>query len=193
MFRMFLIKYAEIGVKGKNRYLFEDALIAQIKRTLRRVEGRFSVTKESGRIYVEAVTDFDFDETVDALKTVFGIVGICPVVLLEDKGYEELSKDVVAYMDHMYPDKHKTFKVQVRRARKNYPMDSMELARELGSDILMRIRISPWMYIIRRSFCRWRSASTFMYIPRSSRDRAVCRWEQTERPCCFCPVVSTVR
>ena len=136
MFRMFLIKYAEIGVKGKNRYLFEDALIAQIKRTLRRVEGRFSVTKESGRIYVEAVTEFDYDETVAALKTVFGIVGICPVVLLQDNGYEQLSKDVVYYMDKMYPDKKRTFKVQVRRARKNYPMDSMELARELGSDIL---------------------------------------------------------
>lgn len=136
MFRMFLIKYAEIGVKGKNRYLFEDALIAQIKRTLRRVEGRFSVTKESGRIYVEAVTEFDYDETVAALKTVFGIVGICPVVLLQDNGYEQLSKDVVDYMDKMYPDKKSTFKVQVRRARKNYPMDSMELARELGSDIL---------------------------------------------------------
>ena len=102
MFRMFLIKYAEIGVKGKNRYLFEDALIAQIKRTLRRVEGRFSVTKESGRIYVEAVTEFDYDETVAALKTVFGIVGICPVVLLQDNGYEQLSKDVVDYMDKMY-------------------------------------------------------------------------------------------
>ena len=136
MFRMFLIKYAEIGVKGKNRYLFEDALIAQIKRTLRRVEGRFSVTKESGRIYVEAVTEFDYDETVAALKTVFGIVGICPVVLLQDNGYEQLSKDVVDYMDKMYADKKRTFKVQVRRARKNYPMDSMELARELGSDIL---------------------------------------------------------
>ena len=136
MFRMFLIKYAEIGVKGKNRYLFEDALIAQIKRTLRRVEGRFSVTKESGRIYVEAVTEFDYDETVAALKTVFGIVGICPVVLLQDNGYEQLSKVVVDYMDKMYPDKKRTFKVQVRRARKNYPMDSMELARELGSDIL---------------------------------------------------------
>ena len=136
MFRMFLIKYAEIGVKGKNRYLFEDALIAQIKRTLRRVEGRFSVTKESGRIYVEAVTEFDYDETVAALKTVFGIVGICPVVLLQDNGYEQLSKDVVDYMGRMYPDKNRTFKVQVRRARKNYPMDSMELARELGSDIL---------------------------------------------------------
>ena len=136
MFRMFLIKYAEIGVKGKNRYLFEDALIAQIKRTLRRVDGLFSVTKQSGRIYVEAVTEFDYDETVAALKTVFGIVGICPVVLLQDNGYEQLSKDVVDYMDKMYPDKKRTFKVQVRRARKNYPMDSMELARELGSDIL---------------------------------------------------------
>lgn len=136
MFRMFLIKYAEIGVKGKNRYLFEDALIAQIKRTLRRVEGRFSVTKESGRIYVEAVSEFDYDETVEALKTVFGIVGICPVILLEDEGYDTLSRDVVAYMGHMYPDRNRTFKVQVRRARKNYPLDSMELARELGSDIL---------------------------------------------------------
>ena len=136
MFHMFLIKYAEIGVKGKNRYLFEDALIAQIKRTLRRVDGRFSVTKESGRIYVEAVSEFDYDETVAALKTVFGIVGICPVVLLQDNGYEQLSKDVVDYMGKMYPDKNRTFKVQVRRARKNYPMDSMELARELGSDIL---------------------------------------------------------
>ena len=135
-YHAFLIKYAEIGIKGKNRYLFEDALIAQIKRTLRRVEGRFSVTKESGRIYVEAVTEFDYDETVAALKTVFGIVGICPVVLLQDNGYEQLSKDVVDYMDKMYPDKKRTFKVQVRRARKNYPMDSMELARELGSDIL---------------------------------------------------------
>ena len=136
MFHMFLIKYAEIGVKGKNRYLFEDALITQIKRTLRRVDGRFSVTKESGRIYVEAVSEFDYDETVAALKTVFGIVGICPVVLLQDNGYEQLSKDVVDYMGKMYPDKNRTFKVQVRRARKNYPMDSMELARELGSDIL---------------------------------------------------------
>ena len=136
MFHMFLIKYAEIGVKGKNRYLFEDALITQIKRTLRRVDGRFSVTKESGRIYVEAVSEFDYDETVAALKTVFGIVGICPVVLLQDNGYEQLSKDVVDYMGKMYPDKNRTFKVQVRRARKNYPMDSLELARELGSDIL---------------------------------------------------------
>ena len=136
MYRMFLIKYAEIGVKGKNRYLFEDALVGQIKRTLKKAEGRFSVTKESGRIYVQALGAFDYEETVEALQTVFGVVGICPVVLLEDEGYERLSEDVIAYMDRTYPDKHKTFKVQVRRARKTYPLDSMELGRMLGGDIL---------------------------------------------------------
>ena len=136
MYRMFLIKYAEIGVKGKNRYLFEDALVGQIKRTLKRVEGRFSVTKESGRIYVQAMGEFDYEETVEALQTVFGVVGICPVVLLEDEGYERLSEGVAAYMDRTYPDKHRSFKVQVRRARKTYPLDSMELGRMLGGDIL---------------------------------------------------------
>ena len=104
MFKAFLIKYAEIGIKGKNRYLFEDALVARIKQVLKEVEGIFHVTKEQGRIYVFAEGAFDYEETVEALKRVFGIFGICPVVVLEDKGYEELAKEVVSYMDHMYPD-----------------------------------------------------------------------------------------
>ena len=86
MFTAFLIKYAEIGVKGKNRYLFEDALVQQIKYALKRCEGEFKVRKTQGRIYVDAVGEFDFDETVDNLKTVFGISGICPVVYVEDEG-----------------------------------------------------------------------------------------------------------
>ena len=47
MFKAFLIKYGEIGIKGKNRHLFEDALIQQIKYALRPVEGDFLITKES--------------------------------------------------------------------------------------------------------------------------------------------------
>jgi len=136
MFTAFLIKYAEIGVKGKNRYLFEDALVRQIRFALRRCEGEFEVHKTQGRIYVEALREFDFDETADNLKTVFGISGICPVVHVEDEGYEKLSQDVIKYVDEVYPDKNITFKVCARRARKNYPIDSMTLNRELGGDIL---------------------------------------------------------
>ena len=136
MFTAFLIKYAEIGVKGKNRYLFEDALVRQLRFALQRCEGRFEVTKTQGRIYVEALSEFDFEETVDNLKTVFGISGICPVVHVEDEGFEKLSEDVIRYIDKAYPDKNVTFKVQARRARKNYPMDSMTINQELGGNIL---------------------------------------------------------
>ena len=43
MFKAFLIKYAEIGIKGKNRYLFEDALVSQILFSLNKVDGEFKV------------------------------------------------------------------------------------------------------------------------------------------------------
>ena len=52
IFHAFLIKYAEIAIKGKNRYLFEDALVKQMKLALEPVEGEFTVTKEQGRVYV---------------------------------------------------------------------------------------------------------------------------------------------
>ena len=136
MFSSFLIKYAEIGVKGKNRYLFEDALVKQIKHALKKCDGTFQVRKTDGRIYVDAVSDFDYEDTVEALKKVFGISGICPVVFVEDEGFEKLGKRVVEYIDEIYPDKHKTFKLSARRARKNYPMDSMEINTEMGGIIL---------------------------------------------------------
>ena len=112
-FQTFLIKYGEIGLKGKNRYMFEDALMNQIRFSLKEVEGTFRVHKSQARIYVECEGYYDYDETVDALKRVFGIVGICPVVVVEDKGFDELKKVVVAYMDEMYPDKNTTFKVEL--------------------------------------------------------------------------------
>ncbi len=163
MFKAFLIKYAEIGVKGKNRYLFEDALVNQIKYALKKCEGDFYVHKTQGRIYVDALSEFDFDDTVEHLKRVFGISGICPVVYVEDEGFEKLCKDIVSYIDEVYPDKNKTFKVQARRARKNYPKDSMTINSELGGvlldafptmkvdvhnpDILLNIEVREKIYI----------------------------------------------
>lgn len=136
MFKAFLIKYGEIGVKGKNRYLFEDALVSQIAYSLKKVEGEFVVTKENGRIYVQAKSEFDYDEAVTALQRVFGIVGICPVVQIEDTGFEDLAKAVVDYVDKQYPNKNFTFKVMARRARKDFPMDSMEINCEIGGRLL---------------------------------------------------------
>ena len=85
---------------------------------------------------MDAQSAFDFDETVEALKKVFGISGICPVVYVEDEGFEKLSGTIVNYVKTVYPEGNKTFKVCARRARKNYPMRSMEINCELGGVIL---------------------------------------------------------
>lgn len=136
MVRSFLIKYAEIGVKGKNRYIFEDKLTSHIHHALKRLDGNFSVTKESGRIYAHAASEFDYDEVVAALQCVFGIAGICPMVQIEDRGYDDLKEQVVKYIDETYPDKNFTFKVDTRRANKQYPHTSDQINRDLGEIIL---------------------------------------------------------
>ena len=136
MYKTFLIKYAEIAIKGKNRYIFEDALVKNIKYQLRNVDGSFEVRKESGRVYVETDGDYDYDETVATLSRIFGIVGICPVELHEDEGFDKLCEAVIEHINHVYKDKSFTFKVNARRARKNYPMTSMEINAAVGEKVL---------------------------------------------------------
>ena len=149
----FLIKYAEIAIKGKNRYVFEDALIKQMRYALKKVEGEFEVSKTQGRVHVKCLSDYDYDEVTQALSRVFGITGICPVVHVKDEGFDRLAEDVIRYMEDEYglkrtdgdqagsreeaDDKEKlTFKVNCRRARKNYPMDSQEVNMAMGERIL---------------------------------------------------------
>ncbi|WP_026524818.1 tRNA uracil 4-sulfurtransferase ThiI [Butyrivibrio sp. MB2005] len=140
-YHAFVIKYAEIGIKGKNRYLFEEALVKQMERVLEKCEGDFSIFRVSGRIYLNA-SGFDFDETVSALQTVFGITGICPAVCIERDGDNKLpdinglSQEVIKFIDGVYPDKNKTFKIKCRRVDKTYPLDSMEAAAEIGAQVL---------------------------------------------------------
>ncbi len=136
IFQAFLIKYAEIGIKGKNRYLFEDALVKHIRHSLKCVDGVFTVSKAMGRIYVNVQSDYDYDEVIEALQCIFGIVWICPVVQIPDNGFEDLSNKVIEYMEQVYPEKPKTFKVDSRRSRKNYPLNSQEMNRELGGILL---------------------------------------------------------
>ena len=136
VFHAFLIKYAEIALKGKNRFLFEDALVAQMRHALAKIEGDFEVKKESGRVYVFCPEEYDYEEAVDTLKHIFGIVYICPVVIFEDRGFEQTAADVANYMKERHPGFSGSFKVFTRRAKKSYPINSMEVSAELGGRIL---------------------------------------------------------
>lgn len=135
MEKAFLVKYGEIGLKGKNRYYFEETLVKRIEEALAKIDGTFTVTRPQGRIFVEG-SGFDEDEVIDALSKVFGIIWICPCVMTDDTGFDDLSKQIIDYLKEELGDKPFTFKVEARRARKNYPMNSMEINRELGERIL---------------------------------------------------------
>lgn len=135
-YQSFLIKYSEIGTKGKNRYIFEDALMQQIKHHLAKAEGEFAIQKEQGRIYVNAKTDYDYDETIEALKKVFGVTGICPMMQIEKCSYEKLREEVLAFVKREHPEEAFSFKVRAKRADKHYPVTSDEINADVGHDIL---------------------------------------------------------
>lgn len=135
-YKSFLIKYGEIGVKGKNKYMFEDALVKQIRLNLKEVEGKFILSKEMGRIYVDTEGEYDFDGAVAALQHVFGIVAICPMVRLEQKDQKVLEEKVVEYVKEVYQGEERTFKVFTRRADKHFPGTSEGISAAIGAAIL---------------------------------------------------------
>ncbi len=142
MFKAFLIKYAEIGLKGNNRYIFENALRDRVKEALKSLEtttcGEYTVSKEQGRIFVECPEGYDYEETVTALQRVFGISSFCPVMVIESSEWELLTQGVGDYVEKMYQDRHFTFKVEAKRADKSYPYTSPEICIEMGAYLLRR-------------------------------------------------------
>lgn len=138
MYQAFLLKYAEIGIKGKNRYKFENALCSQVRRRLDKLEGEFTVTREQGRIFVEAEGDFDFEDAIEAMSRVFGVSSISPVQMIEDKSWENLTKEVGDFIERQYGEEKFTFKVKSRRSDKHYPYTSPEICMEMGAYLLER-------------------------------------------------------
>lgn len=134
-YKTFLIKYAEIGTKGKNRYVFEDVLCQQIKNHVASL-GEFTIRREYGRIFLEAESAYDYEDLIAELQKVFGIVGICPIVVEEQVTFDAIKDKAIEYMRECYGDKALTFKVNARRTNKKFPLKSMELNSEIGHYLL---------------------------------------------------------
>lgn len=138
MDQAFLLKYAEIGIKGKNRYKFENALCEQIRRKLAKIDGEFEVIRQQGRIFVEAHGDFDCEEAIQEMGMVFGVTGISPVEVIEGKDWEHLTQAVGDFVERQYDKQDFSFKVKCRRSDKHYPLTSPEVCMEMGGYLLER-------------------------------------------------------
>lgn len=134
MEQVLLIRYDEIHLKGLNRPFFERKLIEGIKRSLSGLNA--TVHKEQGRIFVYGIAAEDRDEAVDRLTRVFGVHSISPAVGVE-KDWNTIVAAARDITEKAIGSREKaTFKCFCRRSDKGFFMNSEEINRELGHEML---------------------------------------------------------
>ncbi|MGI6658750.1 MAG: tRNA uracil 4-sulfurtransferase ThiI [Dethiobacteraceae bacterium] len=129
---LYLIRYGEIGLKGKNRRFFENTLTANIRRALRDV-AECRVLQQHSRHFVEVLSG-DAAAVAARLQEVFGIVSLSPVItaalsMAEIKAAAEREFSKVAKPGLR-------FKVNTRRANKKFPLLSQQVSAEVGAHLL---------------------------------------------------------
>ncbi len=125
----------EIVLKGLNRRQFEDKLVKNIKKSIKKL-GEFTVKVAQSTIYVIPEDDFiDLDEVCDRVGKVFGIVTYSRAAVCEEKSLESVLKTAPEYLAEQLKSV-KTFKVESRRSDKKFPFKSPEISRETGGAIL---------------------------------------------------------
>ncbi len=135
MYNVALIRYGEIVLKGNNRSKFEKKLVDNVKYALR--EEDVKVTFSQARLYVEPANPIDIDRIISKLKKVFGIVSISPALKVKSD-WETIKDSAVRLMKE--ENMGKTFKVEARRGDKSFPLQSMEIAREIGGYVLSKVK-----------------------------------------------------
>lgn len=136
MKEIYLIKYGEIAIKGKNRYLFENALLKNVKQSIQKL-GNFSIQKEQGRILIEPEEEnIDSEEITNKLTKVFGVVGICIGIKNENIDMDSIFETALFHMKSVCGNDQYSFKVETRRSDKKFPLNSMEISKEVGAYLL---------------------------------------------------------
>lgn len=141
-----LARMGEVTLKGLNRGVFENKLMSNLKYRLRGY-GKLTIFQSQSRIWIESKDEnneyFECEskamDILNACTQVFGIVSVSFARKFEGD-YSAIAKETLEYVEE-YLSNHpemKTFKVEAKRGDKTFPMTSMELAGELGYEILTK-------------------------------------------------------
>lgn len=127
------IRYGELTTKGRNRRDFINRLQSNIKRVFQDISP-LTIRSERDRMHIDIENEEKFHILMERLPKVFGIHSFSPVATCE-KDLDEMKILAVQIMDQ-FKDEDITFKVEVRRSDKTFPLESHELQRELGGHVL---------------------------------------------------------
>lgn len=128
MEKIIIIKYGELTTKKDNINYFIKVLKDNIKKALINVESE--ITYDKGRMFIKTSS---YEEVLEKLKKVFGIHEIIIGYELEDNSYQSIKDNIISLVKGK---KFDTFKVVSKRSDKTYPLNSMELSRKLGGELL---------------------------------------------------------
>nr|MCR5490945.1 tRNA 4-thiouridine(8) synthase ThiI [Bacilli bacterium] len=131
-----MIHYGELSTKGNNRRLFIQQLIHNVRVAIK----SFDLKTSGGRdhIYVDVSPLEDCMPVLERLQEVSGIQRLTPVLKI-GKELPEIKEQALGLMMELSP---KTFKVESRRADKTYPIDSMEISRQVGGFLAAKLEDS---------------------------------------------------
>jgi len=127
------LSYGELSLKGKNRGQFEQKLRNRINRNLKEFD--YKLVEDLSKLYV-LIDPKDLEKITEKLKKVFGIVGINQSSRVSQKD-EEIKAKVLEFANYAYEKGARTFKISVNRSNKEFPINSMDYAKEVGAFVLI--------------------------------------------------------
>ena len=126
--KVFLLRFGELFLKGDNKKFFENALEKDIKKKIEDIPHEFKKTQ--GRYIISSFDESDAAELRKRISRVFGLSSFSEAEEMDSN--EDVIRDYVSKIDL----KEKSFKVDVKRADKSFPISSMDFAKDLGGVLL---------------------------------------------------------
>jgi thiamine biosynthesis protein ThiI len=137
---IFIVRCGEVALKGMNKPYFEKTLVDRIRKNLRSFEG-VEVKRHEGLIFVRADKNIDSEELIKQISKVFGVASISPAVEAPSE-LDAIGEEAVKFMLKQIEDRGiKTFKVEAKRADKNFPVKSPDIARIIGAKVLIGCKV----------------------------------------------------
>ena len=142
---IFIVRCGEVALKGMNKPYFERMLLERIRKLLKKFDG-VRAYRHEGLIYVRA--DKELNAGNDAKQAilkeigkVFGVASISPAMEC-DSTMEDIGRTAVSYMMEAIEERGaKTFKVEAKRADKNFPVKSPDIGRLIGAEVLKGCKV----------------------------------------------------
>ncbi len=131
MEKIILIKYGELTTKKNNRKTFINLLEKNVKNILKNYD--IKITTTLVRMFIEVDKKY-IDEVVIKLQKVFGIHSIV-VAFKTNNNIDDIKQAIVEILKNK---NFKTFKIETKRANKNFEIPSMEFSRQIGAFVLQK-------------------------------------------------------